>query len=229
MKLLAKSLAKSLAPFVVAATLVGCGPLTEKSDPDFCEGTSCEQTLQPLVTGVFVSGHLGNYRDCPDDGYSPQSTDSSSEPAPGADADFAACHPDDQDCNDTLLNCEQAQLTVSLSNAGDAAATGLQADRVELYNLDGDKVADLPVIEVTESNAAYDGDLETQETLSLRIDFQGPQNPYQLLDTSSSSSDEGVRFGGGSAGTVRVIFSADNHDDVTVEGKELYAVPSVDT
>jgi hypothetical protein len=211
-----KSLAKSLAPFLLAVTLIGCGEAADKPMPEFCEGTTCEQTLSPVVTGVFVSGHLGNYRDCPGDGYTGEvavgGSTSEGEPVapPGEQGDFAPCMEGDESCTNAILNCEQAQLTVSLSNLGDAIATGLQVDRVELYNLDGDKVADLPVQAVSEQNEAYDGDLDIDESTTLRVDFQGPQNPYKLL-SSGPDSDAGRFAGDGHDGEYRDHGGDDEH------------------
>lgn len=224
------SLMKSLSPLLLAALFVGCVPATEKNtpDPEFCEGTSCEQTLDPEITGVFVSGHLGNYWDCPEDGYTQPVVGGSdgAAPPPGEDADFAPCMEGDDSCQNVILNCENASLTVSLSNIGEAIGEGLQVDRVELYNTSGTKVADLPVLEVTENNAAFDGQIGLDETLSLRVDFQGPANPYDLLSEPTSDGSRGI---GADSGTVRVIISADNHDDVEIEGKSIYSIPGVDT
>lgn len=220
-----------LVPAFAAALLVGCVQSPEKntSNNEFCEGTSCENTPLPAVTGVFVSGHLGNYRDCPGDGYTgDQALGGAGDRggvSPQGDIAEGAC-PEDVAC-EPILNCEDAQATVNVSNSGDADALGLQVDRVELYNSLGELVAELPVIATTEAGAAFDGQLDVDETLTLRIDFQGPENPYTLLNTADESGDS--RFAPESSGTVRIILSGDNHGEVTIEGKEIFSVPSIDT
>jgi hypothetical protein len=208
----------------------GCVQTPDKqvnTDPEFCEGTTCETLPGAALSGVFVSGHLGNYRDCPGDGWTGDST----APSPGADesapsdGDIAggACA-DDTNCQ-PILNCEDAQATISLSNIGEGLAEGVQIDRVELFNDAGEKVATLPVMATSEAGSSFDGELDSEETATLRIDYQGPQDPYTLLATPSS--DE--RSFGSASGTIRIVISADNADDTTVEGKQIYSIPSVDT
>ena len=93
----------------------------------------------PDLDGVFVSGHLGNYTDCRDQGYTEaDGQDRASAPANDADVGFGACQPtDDGDgsCGSYPLNCEDAQFTIELSNKGEITARGVSIERIEL--LDG--------------------------------------------------------------------------------------------
>ncbi len=208
----------------------GCVEPPEKTgeEPTFCDGTSCEELPGPELSGVFVSGHLGNYRDCPEDAYVGEA---SGEPAgagrvaPEGDIAEGACA-EGETCT-PILNCETASATINLSNDGEGIATGVQVDRVELYNSLGELVATLPVMDVASDGGAFSGELDASATTSLRIDFQGPQNPYSLLNTSDPSGD--ASFEASSSGTIRVIVTSDNDDELAVEGKGVYAVPSVDT
>lgn len=209
-----------------AVALSGCVEPPEKdpTNPEFCNGVSCEQAEKAELQGVFVSGHLGNYSDCPEDGWTDDTTIGSDRAPAEGDIAEGACAPGTE-CT-PILNCEVAQATINLSNVGEALGTGVQVDRLELFNDDGEMVAELPVIAVDESGATFDGEVAIDETVTLRIDFQGPQNPYGLL--SSDTADAG-RFAGSGSGTLRIVLSADDHDEIKVEGKEIYAVPSVDT
>ena len=224
---------KKLLPLLLVPAFslsLGCGPSLDKqpnTDPEFCNGTSCEQLSKPALSGVFVSGHLGNYRDCPGDGWTePVVVGSGSEGAAPAEGDIAGdCGAESTNCQ-PVLNCEDASATINVTNLGEGLAEGVQVDRVELFNDDGDLVATLPVLEVMEAGAAFDGEISTDESVTLRIDFQGPQDAYSLLSTGDGSSDRGISA---DSGTIRIEVSADNHDDISIEGKEIYAVPSVDT
>lgn len=217
-----------LVPAFSIALLAGCvePPVKSNPNPEFCEGTSCETLDKPELTGVFVSGHLGNYSDCPEDGWTePTAAGDPDGAAPQGDVAEGACAPDTE-CT-PIVNCEFAQATINVRNIGDVVATGIQVDRIELFNDDGDLVATLPVMDVTETGAAFDGELADGDEATLRIDFQGPQNPYQLLQTTDENGD--ARFAASGSGTLRIVVSADDHDEIKVEGKEIYAVPSVDT
>jgi hypothetical protein len=223
---------KKLLPMLLVPAfglVMGCVDPPEKTGetPEFCNGTSCETLPEPVMTGVFVSGHLGNYRDCPGDGWSEGPVvGGANRVSPQGDIAEGACAPD-SNC-EPILNCQDAAATINLTNSGESLASGVQVDRVDLFDDNGELVASLPVLEVSEDFGSFDGELDVDETITLMIDFQGPQNPYDLLQTATDS-DGDARLGASSSGTLRVIISADNHDAITVEGKEIFAVPSVDT
>jgi hypothetical protein len=222
----------AIAVTFAAALLLTLGSGCVLDQPQTCSGPDCsweleEELERPSVEGVFVSGHLGNYNGCPDQGYTPE--DSSGEPS----GDFAptggsgACAPG-QECR-SFAQCEDAQITVRLSNDGPVAAEALQVTEIELFDTEGTSRATLPLVEVvdTDTGEVFDGRLEPGEEVTLRIEYLGPQNPYQMLETSSDPSGDGI--GQGYGGTLEITFEARNHDDVVVESAEIYSVPSIAT
>lgn len=218
---------KSLLLVTVALSLslslfVGCG---SAQDHDSWDLKTCDQDCEaskdaPELSATYVSGHLGNYRDCPGDGYS-------SEPAGGS--SMAGDCAEGQDCS-FELNCEDAQMTVQLENTGEATARGLQVSKIELLDSEGVARAVLPLMQMvdTQTNAPFAATLAVDEKATVRIEFQGPENPYALAnDDAGRSADGDSAFA--EPWTVEITFSADNHDDVTVESTSVYPVPSVDT
>jgi hypothetical protein len=213
---------------LTAVWTVGCEEATQQEDPwelkcvEDCE----ENTDRPKVEGTYISGHLGNYDSCPEDGYTTEG--SASGASTSGDADAAPCREGD-DCSWEMA-CEDAQLTVKLSNIGNEKARGLQVTTIELFDADGVSRAVLPLIDAvdTSTNTPFDGTLADGQDVTLRVGFQGPQNPYMLLQTEPDSSGGMDRSAGG-YGTIELTVSADNHDDVIIVSSELYAVPSVDT
>jgi hypothetical protein len=223
---------KTLMIILVALTTVwatGCEHVTEQ-DPweiDKCKD-DCEEDPResPKLDGTYISGHLGNYDSCPDDGYSAEGNTESSEPASG---DFAAgACAEGEDCS-SLQACEDGQITVRLRNTGEEDARGLQITTLNLFDAEGQLRATLPLIAAveTDTNEPFDGTLAADKEVTLRVEFQGPANPYSLLQPASGAS--GDRSMGSSYGTLEVTVSGENHDDVVVESTELYPVPSVAT
>ena len=215
----------------LVATCFACGGLGDGGAPwsleEECE-SGCEEPA-PILEGTYVSGHLGNYRDCPDGGYTAEDQPASSgEPVEGDAA--GACAPG-SDC-ESFTNCEDGQMTVQITNTGDVAATGLQTTAIELFDANGVSRAELPLIELldTDTSESFDGRIGEGESVTLRVVFLGPDQPYDLLNTSSDS-DGDVAPGrrSGTAGTIEVTFTAENHGKLTIESGELYPVPSIDT
>jgi hypothetical protein len=122
-------------------------------------------------------------------------------------------------------------MTVQIANTGDADARGLQVTTIELFDADGVSRAELPLIDVvnTDTNETFDGTVAKGETVSLRVVLLGPDRPYDLLNSGSDSSGDAAGRGAGAAGTLEVTLTADNHGKLTVESGELYPVPSIDT
>lgn len=219
---------------VIAASLiglVGCvnEPDTKVGTP-FCD-ESCEinneqptnnvtPSERPKLQGVFVSGHLGSYWDCPEEAFMGPS------PGDGDSIDGGACL-EGMDCVG-FTSCESAQVTITLSNTGDADAVNILVDRIELFGTDGISRAVLPLESTidTTTNEPFDGNLAVGEDVQLRIEFQGPYDPWTLLQPVDSSNGDRAAGGGG---IVKTTFSADNHADLTVESGEIYDVPAVDT
>lgn len=211
----------------------GCPDGNDEEPEATC--TDCEETQNvdnPSLKGLFISGHLGNYRDCPGDGYSTAAGALGPEgDMDMTEADFVSGMCEDMDGDECYfaLNCDDAQVTLNLTNAGRSKALGLQVIKIELFDGDGNSRATLPLIGVTDTatNLAFDGAIEVGEPRNLRVDFLGPEDPYTLLAPASGESNG--RLWGGYPGIIEITFSAENHDDVIIASSEVYAVPSVDT
>jgi hypothetical protein len=211
------------------ATSLACGGFGDGGSPwsleEECEG-GCEEPA-PLLEGTYVSGHLGNYRDCPEGGFTAEG-----EPrGTSTDGDSAgACAPG-TDC-ESFTSCEDGQMTVQITNTGDSTARGLQVTTIELFDSNDVSRAELPLIDLvdTSTNETFEGTVAQGETVSLRVVFLGPDRPYDLLNTEDDASgDVAPGRRAGTAGTLEVTFTADNHGKLTIESGELYPVPSIDT
>lgn len=195
-----------------------------ETDPTAPPGWEVGGDNQPAIEAIFVGGHLGNYLDCPDDGYS-EPGGSSDEPSSSRDADFAACEPsedgDESNCGGPL-NCEQAQITIKLVNNGDAKALGLSIERIALTDANGAVVATLPLIAAidTASGEAFDGELAAGAEVTLRLDYQGPTDIEQFLPSQSRWDGSAI---------LELTFGADNHPNVVIETKAVSVLPSVVT
>lgn len=232
MKKLSLILAVALLP------LVGCIQPEDKSGTSFCEGRCAEPTNNepnkpknnvtpphelPLLEGTFIAGHLGSYWDCPDEAYGGTQSDNV-----GADFAEGACL-EGSECP-TFTSCESAQVTLTLSNPSDTGGENILIDQIELFGTDGISRAVLPLEATidTATNEPFDGQLAAGEEVMLRVEFQGPLDPWQLLQPMDGDTESGDRIAGG-GGIIEATFSSDNHADLTVESSALYDVPAVDT
>ena len=196
------------------------------------------------LEAVYISGHLGNYWDCPDQAYTPGQR---ADGAVGSDAggapsepqgDFApgACEPapaPDGGANAPAegdvapgycggpLNCEGAQATFQLSNPT-GLARGIRVSEILLLNDSGAIVASLPVLntELASGAEAFDGELSPGESVSLRVYFRGPANPYELLEDASGASDEG---------RLQIVIDSDTDGPVELITDAVYSQPGVVT
>lgn len=180
-----------------------------------------QQTLEPALDAIFVGGHLGNYMDCPEDGYTER--DSAQKGAP-AGQDFAPCEASADAANSCggPLNCEAAQFTIKLTNMGDAGAAGVSIETIAMLNSDGDVVATLPLIGAvnTDTQQPFDGTLAAGAEVTLRVDFQGPQDISEFIPEENSWSGKAV---------LEITVGADNHEDVTLKTKSVSVMPGVVT
>ena len=193
-------------------------------------GTGCpELTGDPELKGTFISGHLGNYESCPEDGYSDDA--SGGEPAGAPAEDVAAdCAEDSEDCGGIALNCEDAQVTLRLINTGDEPAVGVQVTRIELFDLNGVSKAVLPLMGVEDvsnngQSSPFDGLIPLGAERALRVDFQGPQSPWELLATEGEDSGRYANHGG----IIEITFTAENRRGEVVIRGEVSALPSMAT
>ncbi|MEZ4459030.1 MAG: hypothetical protein R3E66_04750, partial [bacterium] len=167
----------------------------------------------PVLSAEFVSGHLGNYLDCPDEGYS-VSADAGEQGALLA-GDCAA-----ESCG--ILNCETAQITFTIKNRGTVDAVGMRVDAVKLYDGDGALVAELPVMDVTDLSTSEPMDgLPADDERVFRMLYQGPAQPWDLLMTSER--------GYGYSATVVIELSAENHPSFFIKSPLIYVLDSVAT
>ncbi len=172
------------------------------------------------LSGMFLSGHLGNYSSCPEEGYSGDSSARSAEPSEGAIA--ADCAEDSPNCGG-FLNCEGAQLTIKLENRGTAAAEGLIITKLTLFNSEGLNMADLPLMEVVnaETNEPAPETLGAGESVTLRVTFQGPANPYEFLQ------DEDGNYR--NSGSMQITVESTNHSSLLIKTGTLYTIDNIAT
>lgn len=178
----------------------------------------------PDLDGVFVSGHLGNYSDCRDQGYSEESgLETAGAPARDADVSAGACEPSEDDsCGSYPLNCEDAQFTVELSNKGEITARGVSIERIELLDANGRVLTSLPHIQTVDTKTLdrFDGRVEPGEKLILRVDFQGPSYLHEFYP-SAAGFHNSVKL--------RVIITSDNEQTLRIESRSIEPMPQVVT
>lgn len=142
------------------ATLALLGCVAEPEGGPHPAGPRAELSL------TFVSGHLGNYSNCPEEAM----------PLPGAaEAPEAGAARVDGDCaleGCGSLNCDAAMVIVQVENVGDAPAQALSARDVAVLMNGPLNTEILAVVDVEDSEAP--GALAPGETVQLRIDFRGP-------------------------------------------------------
>ncbi len=193
-------------------------PRKEKPDP----------AIDAVLEGIFISGHLGSYWDCPDQGYSPSEERSSGESSGAFAGDAAPCA-EGEECTYDALNCEDGQLMIRLTNVGAVAATGLQVTKIELFDADGVSKATLPLMSVEDSGTmtTFDGEVDAGAETDLRILFQGPVRASELLKTESEDGRSDVY--GSPEGRIEITIEGDNHDAIVIEGEGIYDLPPIAT
>lgn len=176
----------------------------------------------PALDAVFVAGHLGNYVDCPEDGYTERSAARSAPAGEAADGAFAPCEDADAEYCGGPLNCEAAQLTIRVTNDGDAAASGLSVETIALLGEDGQVAATLPLIDAVDVNTgeSFDGELAVGEEVTLRVDYQGPQDISEFIPSQNRWSGSAI---------LEITLGADNHEDVEVKTKAVAVMPTIVT
>jgi hypothetical protein len=223
---LMKKTIAGLALLAMASMTTGCIlPGGNGGDPTAPPGWEVGGDNQPALEAIFVAGHLGNYMDCPGDGYSEASGDDAGRAAP-ADGDFAAgdCAPAEDGGGGCFgpLNCEQAQLTIKLVNSGDTAGTAISIERIALLDANGAVTATLPLIGAvdTATGEDFEGTLEAGADVTLRVDYQGPADITEFLPDENRWNGSAI---------LEVTFGSDNHPDVVIETKAVEVLPAVVT
>ncbi len=187
----------------------------------------CEQISQPPatvsdgLTAAHVGGHLGSYRDCPDEAWENHNADDAAPDrvagAPDADCD-GACGP---------LNCEAARLTFTLSNQSDVDAEGVEPVALFLLDRDGLEIVELPIAAtLDEDGQPFDGALDAGGQALLHIEFVG------LLDAAAlvgPPADGDGAFDWRSGVQLRLLIGAATHDDTGLDTPLVYSLPEIDT
>ena len=198
---------------------------TNASDTFTSSDTSADTTspetddTSPQATStldlLYISGHLGTYRDCPEEAYDPDAA-----PVAG-DIDGAAC-PDGVDCPG-ILNCTPAQVTLRIENIGDEGVTGINVTDVILLDADGAEHTFFPVVSQTSTtDTPFGGDLAAGDFVDVRVGFRGPYDLNALLPAADSD--------GFSAGApVRVFIDAEGQAPGVLDTPTIYSQPEIDT
>ena len=173
---------------------------------------------------TYVSGHLGNYWDCPQDALS-SGPEAAGAPRPASEAaDMAACEGDD--CAPMILNCEHAEVTVRIRNTGEDTLSGLALTAIRLIGPDDGSTLDSSLVELIRADG---GDLSDPIDAGAEIDvvvrFRGLTNDayYQLFDGASGAS-----FAPQPGVTVELDFESPSFND-TLNTPSLAMLPSVAT
>ncbi|MEZ4469130.1 MAG: hypothetical protein R3F60_27345 [bacterium] len=118
---------------------------------------------------TFVSGHLGNYWDCPDEAMSLPGARAAA-PDPGADISGEAGDCAEEGCG--LLNCDGAMLLIQVENTGSAPVDALTARDLVIHL---DPPLDSEILAITDAaTGAPATTLAPGQSVQLRVDFRGP-------------------------------------------------------
>ena len=164
---------------------------------------------------IYVSGHFGNYYDCPEEAYRVGGDESPSAVASDAVAGDCAIG---ESCGGPL-NCEGAQLTVRLTNTGDETATVIEVADLLLIDSEGFERASFTVLSVVGTSETFVGELDAGESVDLRIEYSGPYNLNELLEGSGNQNN----------GRLRLKMKAAGQDEETLDTPLLDELPSVAT
>lgn len=195
-----------MASLAVGFFVVGCGQVPAGGNGGSTPATELELT--------YVSGHLGNYWDCPDKASSEtQARAEKADQAPsGAPAEQFAGDCADDDCG--MMNCEDAVLTFRIRNIGVTEAEAIEVTDIEFIPTGSADVVALDVLAVARADGqAYTANLSPDEVMILRVDFAGPW--------------EG-NFASGS-GALRIVILTSDGRTVELVTPELQHIPSVAT
>lgn len=209
-------------------SLTGCLMIVDENPSEPEPWRPKETPKKAELKGVYISGHLGNYWDCPEQGYQGEQK-AQPEPAerPAGDQEFGACAPSEDGAFDGCgpLNCEAAQVTLELSNIGQLAAQGTKISEILVLD-DQDVVrASLPIHDtmLLPNNERYDGALDVGATIKVRVDFAGPVNMNEILGYGPES-----RWGEQKA-KLRIKIKASNANEISIDTKLVSSMPGVAT
>lgn len=207
-----KRLALSLSLTLLAALTPAC--IADPDDGGATTDAGATGGTEVPVDGAalsltFVSGHLGNYWDCPGEANGAGAAAGAPREAAG---DAAGACPPGEECV-SISNCEAAMVMLEVANETDGALADFRIHHIVLVNDDG-------TTETLEGLGIFDA--ETQATpaalpagasRTLRLDFRGP---------SRDPNAEGDRF-------LRIELRAGESAAGTLETPPLFSVPAVAT
>lgn len=159
---------------------------------------------------TFVSGHLGNYWDCPGEANG-AGTPAGSEAA--GDAAAGACAPGFEESCNSPLNCEAAMVVVEVTNTGDTDLGDLNIESIEMIDADGTTVL-LEGLGVFATTEPAPGPLTPGGSRQVRVEFRGP--PY------SGANDVPERH-------LRIVLSNSDAGSAEVTTPAVYSLPAVAT
>lgn len=135
-------------------------------------GEDPDAGLEPVRTTIaltFVSGHLGNYWDCPEEAMSvPGGVPAGAEPGAAARDEAGDCAA--EDCG--RLNCDAAMLLIQVENTGDVGLATLRAEDLVIHLAPPLASEILAVTDAATGHAP--GPLAPGASMQLRVDFRGP-------------------------------------------------------
>lgn len=170
---------------------------------------------------LFVSGHLGSYRDCPElahEAAAPQ--DPAQQPDAARDAD---CDSDQDTC--APLNCEPARITLTLRNESDLDAEAIHTIGLFLLDPQGRSITQLRVEAITtQDNTPFDATLPAGQEQQIHITFAGPLDLPALIAPPADA-----RQAWQTGARLRLFLATDTHGDLTLDTVELFSLPEVDT
>ena len=154
-----------------ASFSLACDPPNEGAS----KVTEPPTTPEASMSLAYVSAHLGSTWDCAEPGVRIGPTTAESPADMGSAG--AAAPSEAGDCLDSNcgpMNCESGSIMVQIQNTGDTELSGLEVTDLQLLQVDGTELAELPVEAVTlveGSEVLADGD-----TTTIRVEFKAPHS-----------------------------------------------------
>jgi hypothetical protein len=204
---------------LLAAATPACisNPSDSDSDADAGAGGG-EQPVEGDFELTFVSGHLGNYWDCPAEANGAGNpTGGGAAGNPAGDAAAGACAPGfEGECHGPL-NCEAAMVIVEVTNTGDTDLGDLSIVSIELIDQDGTSET-LEGLGVFSSTEPTPGPLTPGGSRQVRVEFRGP------------GSDSGNQFNGDAPERwLHIVLSGGDAGTAEVTTPAVYPLPAVAT
>lgn len=190
---------------LLAAATPACISNPEDTDADADAGAVA---AEGDFTLTFVSGHLGNYWDCPGEANGAGTPDGAAPREAAGDAAAGACAPGFEDSCNGPLNCEAAMVVVEVTNTGDTDLGDLSIVSIELIDAEGtsETLEGLGVFSTTEPAP---GALSPGASRQVRVEFRGPgRDSNSGFNGDAPERHLHIVLSGGDAGTAEVTTPA---------------------